>query len=107
MTDVRLGMRPKAGWVIVQPIVEKQVGAIYIPGHHQRKDLSNTITGTVLALEPHKKPDVFDPDRDYGFKIGDKVLFYPFQGTAIPRGDKDLAEWFTLPIADVLGVVED
>jgi co-chaperonin GroES (HSP10) len=106
MQKIDIGMRPKAGWIIVQPIIEKQTSVIFIPGAHQKKDLATNMVGKVLALEPHKKPDVFDPEPNYGFKVGEHVLFQPFQGTAIPRG-KDMAEWFTLPISDVVAVCEE
>lgn len=99
-------LRPKAGWLLVEPVIEKYNSSLIILETSQRKEVPAAIRGKVLSLTPHPKADVFDADRDYGFKVGDLVMFSPFEGQAMPPTETEPEVMF-IPIEAVMAVVED
>jgi len=89
--------RPKLGEAFVLPEVENKHGLLYLP--YQKKDVQANIIGKVIRLTSDKTM------AQLGFKVDDRVVFSPFEGSQIKGSDGE--DWFVVPIKDIICTVED
>jgi chaperonin GroES len=94
-------IKPLYDKVLVERVesLEKTAGGIVLPDTAKEKPTE----GKVVAVGAGKVAD--DGKRvDPGVKVGDRVLFGSFAGTAVREGGK---EYLILDEGDLLGVIDD